>query len=375
MHNRYLPEKLNQINTLIFAVLFVLTGIVSIFLFASGWILTNPERYKEALWESGFYPRVPSIAAEQTASFFNNESCQVDPKSCSDYYPFYEGDEIPPFLKDLPENVWVNIFSEILTSKWAQEQSERILDQYFSYLNGELSNFSVEISLEYPKERLRGEPGERVFHYILSAQSPCSAEILLRMVSAALQGASLEALPLCRIPEEFTGHFSLQINQIMEIVAASFPDQINIGEDQTPPVVESNPQPGPQLVNLSEFSDFRKLTLFSPLAPLTMAFLVVIFGVRSLKGLLLWLGLPLIFIGLLTTFFSVPLTSTISSLIATYFFRLHDVHYPNLLMAGYEASNYLAGVVSSFSQTAGIALAVAGFLMSALSLVFPSRQG
>jgi hypothetical protein len=372
MFNRHLPEMINQLNTLIFSALSILTGVISIFLFTSGWVLTNPDRYKEALWEAGFYPRVPAIAAEYTASFLKNENCQIDPQSCVDGNPFFQAEEFPPFLLDLPEDKWVDIYSEILTSNWAQEQSENFLDQYFAYLNGELSLFSAQISLEYPKERLRGDPGVRVFQHIISAQPPCYGNILLQMVTAAVQGASLDELPLCRIPEEYTGHFSSQINQMMGMIAASFPDQATLGDIMRQQDTQGNPQPAPERNLRSEFSDFRTLTLLSPLAPLALALLVIIFGARSLKGLLLWLGLPLIITGVLAALLSFPLDSTISSLIASHFFNLHEVHYPNLLVSGYEASNYLAGIITSISRTAGIGLAVAGFLFTAFSLVVPS---
>jgi hypothetical protein len=366
MFNRSLPETINQVNTLIFSALFILSATAAVFLFTSGWVLTNPDRYKEALWESGAYPRLPSIAAEHTAGMFNDDFCRRDPETCAGNTPFYAGGDLPSFLTGLSETVWVDIYSELLTSNWAQDQAESALDQYFAYLHGDRAGLAVQISLEQPKERLRGEQGERVFRHILNAQPPCSADNLLRMLQAALQGSSLEAMPLCQIPDEYIGQVYPQVNQVMGDVAASFPDQVNLPDQE-------NSQPAESEVTRSAFQDFRTLTFLSPLAPLALALLVVIFGVRSLKGMLLWLGVPLMFTGVLVFVISFPLASPISSLISSQFFGLQNVQYSNLLTTGYEASNYLSGVITSNGRTLGVAFAVTGFLLAAFSLVVPSR--
>lgn len=377
MHNRSLPETINQVNTLIFSAMFILAATVSVFLFTSGWVLTDPDRYKEALWETGAYPRVPAIAAEQTASLLNNETCRVDPQACVGDSPFYQGEELPTFLVGLSEADWVEIYSELLTSNWAQDQTENALDQYFAYLNGEFTGYSIQISLEYPKERLRGEQGERVFMHILNAQPPCSSDILLQMVQAALQGTSLEAMPLCRIPEEYIGYFSAQINHMMQGVADAFPDQVHLPENQENPsstITQGNPRLGSDGDPRSGYQELRTLTFLSPLAPLALALLIIVFGVRSLKGMLLWLGIPLLFTGVLVFVISFPLAAPLSSLISGQIFGLQNVDSLNLLNTGYHVSNYLAGIITSSSRNAGLGLALIGFLMAAFSLVVPSRQ-
>jgi len=326
---------LSKTIAVIFAILFVITAVLVILLFNIERQMFSADLYKSALAEQQVYERLPGIAAELLTTSMTYNPCAQNPLVCEDISPelraCYEltlgneryatlasgkekpteaemqaiqpcldqygnqggGDQggMPPFLQNLKAYDWEIIISSILPANELQTIAENILDQMFAYLNGETD--SVSVSLVRLKERLTGQAGQDVIRQLIAAQPPCTVEQLAQMAASMLGGG--EGMVICAPPEEILALLMPQLQNQLAALVTQVPDKAMIIKPSSQPA-----QPGGGPLGNDPITAIRTVRLglrLSPLLPLGLLLLVTLFGVRSLKGWLVWWGIPFFFAG------------------------------------------------------------------------------
>ena len=200
---------------------------------------------------------------------------------------------MPAYLWMLEAADWQVIVSELLPPEWTQKSVESAIDQIFARLNAPAENPSpIRIPLVELKERLNGEPGERVLAQVFAAQPPCppgSSGIAFDLSSPGVEEGPTE---LCRPAEEYLETTIAQSKATLSAVTNDLPDEATL----TLPGLEANAPPGSG-PNLVEVAAVRKILGFSLALPVLLLGLVALFGVRSWRGLFLWWGLPILAAG------------------------------------------------------------------------------
>jgi len=282
-----------------FAICFVILTTIILVSVTLELTLFNPETYKRALIEENVYQRLPSLFADQLIYTFENRACLDDPSQC-----FEEGEEPssgernpPAYFQNLSTDDWKHIFSVLITPAWVQEQTESLIDQISNFLDTDQPELTLTVSLEDFKTRLAGEEGMQLFEYIVQAQPPCTLEHLVTIAGMILSG-DLNDIPACAPPPEVVSQLSPLIHSLLGEVVATMPDQVEITHLQQNELAYPDSQ-----YTLFDFRTSLKWARFatrlSLFIPFMLLFLILVLGVRSLKGWLLWWGIPLCITGLL----------------------------------------------------------------------------
>ncbi len=322
---RDLITVISRILALAFGAAFILAAAFVLLLVNADRQVFDPQAFKQSLIDQNVYDRLPSLVAEQLTISLSRQ-------------PVGAESGIPVFFNNLKQQDWEIILSGLMTPQWLQGQAESAIDQFFAYLDSLQPAPSIKVSLVELKIRFRGEPGMRAFLQMLHAQPACTQDQLAEIATMALLG-NLENLPLCNPPEDLVGQFRPEIQQGLTQVAAEIPDEVDLGA-QLRGSAASAPANDPR----PEIRRARQLIRLSPLLPTALLLLVTVFGVRSLRGWLLWWGLPLLLAGLAALALGALAGSVISQYIA------------NMLSAGGAVGE---GLAPGFAQVgAGIAQAM-----------------
>jgi hypothetical protein len=262
--------------------------------------LFDPEPYKRSLAAQGIYQRIPALAAEQLVlqQRFEQLLPASDPRQRA----------LPPHLQFLTQADYEAILSDLLTPEWTQEQIESVIDQVFLYWNTDAETVPVTISIAEIKARFTGEVATRTFGRVLGSWPECNLIELLGW-SGVVLGAKLEDLPVCRPPDAVVETVlpivssllsEAVLQQIVDAVASAavtqVPDEVVIFQLPTPPEEIIPPKEPP--IPREQVIIYRWLGRLSPLPAIVLLAVTVILGARSLKGLLLWGGVPLLLAGL-----------------------------------------------------------------------------
>lgn len=244
----------------ILAVIFVVSTLAVFLVLNVQRELLRPESYKQALAEQGIYERFPALAADQIL--------------------LQDTGDVPEQLRYLTREDYEAILTDLLPSAWVQGQVEVAIDQAFSFLDSGGRFPAVRISLAEVRERLSGgEEGIRIVMRIVRSWPPCTEEQLQSWVGS-------EDLPICRPPEEILTALAPTLGGLQaELAASQIPDELDLtGSMQGGDV----PDLAPILMGVR----------LIPFLPVVLLILITLLTVRSLRGLLRWWGLPLLFAGL-----------------------------------------------------------------------------
>ncbi len=330
----------------LFAILFVITTILAILLTTINRQLFNANLYKNALVEQNIYERLPEIAGVAVTSmsgFLSNPcaenplACNIDGASpelqaclttalgpdvyqalgsgqrkpteaelqlaqpCLDQYGSQQtadpqsgtGDSegaggMPSFMQNLTAEDWQAILTILLPPDDLQTMTESALDQLFAYLDGETDTATV--SLVKLKERLAGQAGTDLIMQLINSQPPCTEQEMAQMTGGTSDGGMV----LCKPPEDVLPIVVAQLQEQLNAVVTTIPDEATIIKPATPAPASSNPGPlGDSNDPVSMIRMARLIMRLSPLLPLVFLLLVTLFAVRSLKSWMRWWGIPL----------------------------------------------------------------------------------
>lgn len=321
-------------------IFFVVTALIVIVVVNLESRLFDSETYKAALEEGMIYERLPRIFAEEIVLSMNYDPCESNPMACeienaSDEYLAClmdalgpeaieeigtgkrlptevetaltqtcierHGGEIPKpenveeggppqFFKSLEPEDWEFILMKLLPPEDSKFLIETALDQVFAYLDGK-SDIAV-LPLSQLKERLTDPDGIVVLERLITSQPACTEDELARM-KASIKGLLESEMVLCNPPEsELQGMLPDLQEQLLQ-AAAGIPDEAVLIQPPDPASANETASEDPSGGLLLA----RTILHLSPLIPLGFLILVTFFAGRSLKGWLLWWGIPFTIVG------------------------------------------------------------------------------
>jgi hypothetical protein len=273
----------------ILAVLFVITLLVSLVLFNGSSLLLNPAVYKKALNKTGFYERLPALAAVQIVQSMNESTGG--------------GGGTPEYFRYLDKEDFESVIEALLPPGWLQGQAESIIEQYFSYLTQETD--AVILDMVPLKEHITSEQGLNIILALTNAQPPCTDEQIdayLGLTSSLQSSGGAPTLTICKIPWEEMEEIFPILKENLNMAVAQIPDQAVVLETSSEGATEESTR------NLALI---RVFLMLSPLIPIILLLFMSAFVVRSAVSWLRWWGIPLLttaVLGIGVTLAGIPLS-------------------------------------------------------------------
>ena len=350
----------------ILAILFVILAPLTLVLFDVQQNLLQPDVYKAALAEQHVYEQLPALVGEQILRSITYNPCEEDPSRCEGEGEPDEdqGQGGPPtYFASLSQQDWEAILSILVPTSWLREQGESAIDQVFAFLDSDAPTLKIVISMAAIRERLTGPVVESVLLRILRALPQCTPA-QKKFYSKGWFDPRQPDLPACRPPEEDMPAVVTEMGVVLNQMAQSIPavvtfDASTLGEGEegeTPPAEDEDSPFGsdPKVVLRYVRGGMR----FGLLVPLLLLLLIVLFAVRSLKGWLLWWGVPLTIAGAVTLVPALFAPAVVKWALET---RLR-LSFPSAISE--TMADTLLGVIQSISQVFANRLAImAGILL------------
>ena len=254
-------KTLAKTLAIICAVLFVITGVLALFLFTVEQKAFSAKTYKLAFVQQRVYEQMPSILA---ASIAENENTD-------------------PLLKGISRDDWEKIVASLLPPEELKSLTDDALVSVFDYLNGKTD--SAVISLLPFKRHLVGDSGVQAVKQVLVTQPDCTAEQLVQIGLNLISGGELI---LCNPPAGMIDMFAPMMETQLQVMTLGIPDEITL--------IKGNQSgtPDDPRIRLSRVRTTMKLT---PILPLLFLFGLTLLIVRNLVDWLKWWGVPFIVIG------------------------------------------------------------------------------
>ena len=273
-----------------FAILFILAASLIIVVFIADLQLFNAASYRRAMLDQHVYERMPALAAEQIIY-------QADHPTSSA--------SLAPELKRLSQPDWEYLISQVLTTEAMRVQTENVIDQFFTYLappytliyasvDTSPKPLDLKISLVDFKQNLDSQTGYNAILHIINQQPACTAQEWEQLVNS-VQTAQFENIPFCHPPADVLTIAEPYLRTALHDLTATIPNEVHL---------EGRNISASGSARLDEFRlTYRRVRRWIGLSlclPLILLALTAVFGVRSLTGCGLWLGLPLAVTGLFT---------------------------------------------------------------------------
>jgi hypothetical protein len=285
LNNPQHPPKRNSyliVFAWISAILFVISSVGVIFAFFPTRKLLNPNFYKSALENVGFYERLPESIAQQLAVNLTQRGSDTSS---------------PVVLLLLNQQEWETILTGLINPSWLQTQTENILDQFFDILlvSPDPLNTPINVSILEIKNSLAGGEGVLAFNQILNAQQDCSLDQVMGLLQLGLGMQPQIDTLLCRPPDYIITELNPIVQSLLSAAVTQVPDEVSF--TLLTAMQLSSSAGSPQELSPGELPEFisslrRTNTMISrsPLLPITFLLLLSIFAVRSLRDMLRWWG-------------------------------------------------------------------------------------
>jgi len=401
----------------IFAILFIVSAVLAILLVNIERNMFNANLYKNALTRQQVYARLPDIVGSLVTTSMTYNPCAANPLVCEEtsdalracyleklgeerYVVLASGNEqptgsdfqniqpcidqfgsetpaspggdeniggAPDFIKNLKSKDIASIISIILPPAELQKMIENVLDQVFTYLNGDISQ--VKLSLTKLKERLASQPGQDAIKYLLNSQPPCTQEQLTAMLGGGAEGEMI----ICAPSPDIMAMIMPQLENQLNSAIPQIPDEVVILPPKNQP---ASPNSGPFGNDPVTFIRIvRSWLRLSPLLPLGFLLLVTLFGVRSFKGWMRWWGIPFFFSGAITLFTGIAILPVQNWAWTNFIIPHIPLYFPiDVVSIGHDlASSVLRSFSGQIALQAGI-LASIGLVAWVSSTFIKSRR-
>ncbi|HLP03693.1 MAG TPA: hypothetical protein VK163_16820 [Opitutaceae bacterium] len=268
----------------VLAALFVVFTVCAVFVRPLGTQMLDAQTYKRVLLEKQLAERLPEVVAETIgkAAATSRKPGEAVERS---------GDDVGSMLGEFTETDLKTLIAAALPADYVRAQSESMLDQFFAYVHSEATRPTVKLSLVDLKQRLSGGVVEDAYIRVLQTKPPCSGELRSLPTDCC---PPAEQLPVLR--ERFREMIAPAVNEM--------PDSVDLFADRGSQHAET------VFAKLAKVRDrVRVLAVVARWSWAVSVLLlagVAVFAVRSLRGLLLWWGVPCLIAGGLAALFALP---------------------------------------------------------------------
>ncbi len=206
------PQPRFRLNllALFLGVGFVVFLCLSISLLVIGDRLGDPEAYKQALRESGFYEQFADLLVDQMVHSQPN-TLRVEDLTCIQVNAFTPDD-------------WRALANSLAPPAWLQAQTEALIDQVFAFLDSETEELTLTLSLAHARSVFSGEQGYQLYQGVAASKEVCSLIDIANIAQWIFDPQAL-CLPVCRVP--------IGVNentwQIVQAFATLMPDTYSLG--------------------------------------------------------------------------------------------------------------------------------------------------
>jgi hypothetical protein len=245
----------------LFAFLFVITAILSLFLFNLDRRAFNAETYQEALANENFYNQIPILLAESMINSANLQS-------------------MPLTMRGMSTEAWEDFFRTLLPQDALKNMGDSTINSMFAYLN--MQTNSVRLSLLPIKANMVTDSGVQAVFNLLKTQPDCTLSQIAEMTFSLLTS---QEIAFCNPPPELAPLVTPIIQVQLQTATLIIPDEITI---------LSAEGLAPQDDSRYSLKFARTLMKLSPLLPLGFLLLLTVTIVRSLRSWLGWWGVSFI---------------------------------------------------------------------------------
>jgi hypothetical protein len=249
------------------AVAFVFFTVPGVFFYAAGTRILQAQTYKDALIRERIYERYPELVADIARREAQGGRAQ---------------DAAAVALAQLTPADWRSLLGATVPATYLQQETEHGLDRIVEFLHSDASTPSVPISLAELKQHLVSPEAERAYTDMLQSKPLCTPQ--------QLEDAG--GLPVgCRPPPERMPQVLQAFRSAMHSVADTMPDTLDLFAPGF-----ADPGARTRMATLVEargtLRRIERWAQWSPAVPAALLLLIALFGVRSLRGWLLWWGIP-----------------------------------------------------------------------------------
>ena len=259
--------------------------------------LLNADTYKSGLREQNIYPDIVPVALPAMIEAINEEMPAND---------LPQDERLAQIINRLSPEDWRAVATDLVPPRWLQQQTESMLDSLFAYLRAETDTLNITFDMTTFREGLLGEQGERAATRIVSAAPVCTPDEVMQLEAIASGRADDSTLPICNPPDEYDEPLTDAIHSAIEAYGRSIePSTLTVLEvpalstdGPLPPATNDESVIGLMWLRLF-FQTWDKFVPLLYLCPAGVLALLVIVGVRSLKGFGQWVGWTGVLSGLL----------------------------------------------------------------------------
>ena len=365
---------LKFIATLLAALTIIATIFILIMLSFNRTIL-NPQIVRQAFMKNKVHERVPVVVGEEFSLVKGLlvDTCETD---CNDgsinasqsngISTGKLGTQGTAFLNGLNQDQWKNLIFYLLPSTDLQESANIESDEIIAYFKGETD--TVRMPLTNVKARLTSLTDQELTQLLLNSQPACTLEQQTLIMSGGVGEVGSSPM-FCSATGGTSQVLVIDLQRRLDSVASETPEHIVFIKPPSP----SNPPSLQKFIGQDLQSTLQKINSNSqnlPFLPFALLLLVALFGVRSLRGLLRWWGIPILIAGLITLILGIVIFFMFESIWLNYVL----IYLPPILTSGlgeiiYDVTHSLA---KDFSKPLLLEAGIVTLL--ALGIIFISNR-
>ncbi|MGD2163433.1 MAG: hypothetical protein PVI81_04560 [Anaerolineales bacterium] len=349
-----------------FGILFIFSVLLGVFLYQIEFVLLQPEPYVEAIQEGNLPERLTAIASHELAVRLERDPCTLTIDLCSQL------GGPPAYLAQLSQQEWKQILDLLITPEWISEQAEEVVRGLFQWLEPGGPSSAIVVDLQPIKGRMGGETGAQVITLMLTSLPPCSQDQIAQLSELLLSGGNVNQLLVCSPPPEIIRMTLPILNQQMSAGVAEIPDQVSVDLSRIGAATDS----GEQLAIHTIRRSLSQGLLVSTVLAAVSILMLVVFAVRSLKDLFVWIGWPLLSTGIIALMISLGVRASSGLIFSTFVgFTEVPMFQPETLDFVRELVRAVIGNLLRGSVFLSAGLAISGGCLLIISRLLPGRAG
>lgn len=205
------------------------------------------------------------------------------------------GDSTFNLLSQIPTDQLNQWIAAVMPQEYLKAQTGQVVDAFEAFTNLDTYILDLKFDLTPVKQNLTSEVGQNALNSILDSLPGCTADQLTNLMASALQGNMSEiSIPMCKPGEPLLSIVRSMLGGTVSGLAKALPDSISVGGE----AVQSRIN---QFVSGPQYRTYyvaKRLLEYSVWAALALAFLIVLFTLRSKKVMSKTLGIPVLLTGI-----------------------------------------------------------------------------